>query len=75
MKCGNWLFTRDIPNFPDCVVEGRNLLEALDRTRKRLSARLAEMVEQNPPLPQKSRLDEISCGLDCIVFHIGMLVG
>jgi hypothetical protein len=48
VKCGSWLFTRDIPDFPDCVVEGRNLLEALD---------------------------EISCGLDCIVFHIGMLVG
>lgn len=42
---------------------------------KRLAVRLAEMVEQNPPLPQESRLDEISCGLDCIVFHIGMLVG
>jgi hypothetical protein len=36
---------------------------------------LAEMVAQNLPLPQESRLDEISCGLDCIVFHIGMLVG
>lgn len=75
MKCESWLFTRDIPDFPDCVVEGRNLLEALDGTRKRLAVRLAEMVAQNLPLPQESRLDEISCGLDCVVFHIGMLVG
>lgn len=60
MKCGSWLFTRDIPDFPDCVVEGRNLLEALDGTRKRLAVRLAEMVAQNLPLPQESLLDEIS---------------
>ena len=51
MKCGIWLFTRDVPDFPDCVVEGRNLLEALDGTRKRLAVRLAEMVAQNLPLP------------------------
>ena len=60
VKCGSWLFTRDIPDFPDCVVEGRNLLEALDGTRKRLAVRLAEMVAQNLPLPQESLLDEIS---------------
>jgi hypothetical protein len=36
VKCGSWLFTRDIPDFPDCVVEGRNLLEALDGTRKKI---------------------------------------
>lgn len=60
VKCGSWLFTRDIPDFPDCVVEGRNLLEALDGTRKRLSVRLAEMMAQNLPLPQESLLDEIS---------------
>lgn len=71
----------DIPDFPDCVVEGWSLREALDGTRERLTIRLKDMAAQNLPLPQASRLDEISCGVDCIVFHISvdvtgrMLVG